>query len=103
MPTFLKTILSFCAKVLLIVIGGVVGIWLFARDLPVDGGGLGDGIGMLLFGAIGMIIAGMVGIVGLVIFWSVLAARNEAAGQKTNDTNSAIAQAEGVWPPPPKH
>ena len=42
-------------------------------------GGPGDGIGIILFGGLGMLVAGIIGVVVLVIFWSVLVMRREAA------------------------
>ncbi len=57
---------------------------------------------MVLFGEVGMTAAGMVGIVGLTVFWSVLAARREASAGQTTGADSAALGAEGVWPPPPR-
>jgi len=102
MPNYLKIIISFCIEVFIVVIGGAVGAWLPVRNIPEGGGGPGDGIGMFIFGTLGMVVAGMVGIVVLVIFWSVLAMRNETTGKKRGDLASVVPQAEGVWPPPPK-
>jgi len=101
MPTYLKFALSLCAEVFLIILGGTLGVWLVARSIPADGGAPGDGIGVFMFGLAGMFIAGMIGIVALAIFWSVLAMRREAAARETGEAKSSAPEAEGVWPPPP--
>ena len=102
MPTYLKIIITLCVEMFLIVTGGAVGAWLPVRNIPAGEGRPGNSIGMFIFGMTGMIVAGMVGVVILVIFWSGLAMRCEAAGRKIGDINPAVPQAEGVWPPSPK-
>ena len=103
MPTYLKFTISFCAEVSLILLGGVAGAWLVMRDIPTgEGGGPGDGIGIILSSGLVMIVAGIIGVVGLVIFWSVLAMRQEAAARETGGAKSSAPEAEGTWPPPPR-
>ena len=101
MPTYLKVFLSILAEVFCIIAGGAVGAWFIMRDVPAGEGTAGDGMGMVLFGGLDMIVAGMLGIVSLTVFWSVLAARAEAAKLGPTLTGQAI-EAEGTWPPPPK-
>lgn len=103
MPIYLKIIIFLCAEVFIIVLGGVLGVWLTAHSVPASGGTPAGDLGMLAVGVASMSVAGMVGGVGLVIFWSVLALRQEAAVREIGEAKSSALEARDVWPPPPNH
>lgn len=101
MPAYLKIFLSILAEVFCIVAGGAAGAWFPMRDVPAGEGNAGDGMGMLLFGGLGIIVAGTLGIVGLAVFWSVQTARTEAAKSVSILTGQDL-EPKSTWPPPPK-
>ena len=100
MPKYLKIFLSILAEVFCIIAGGAIGAWFIMRDVPAGEGTAGDGIGMILFGGFGMIVAGIVGIVSLAVFWSAMAARKEAAISISIPAGQEVSP-ESTWPPPP--
>lgn len=99
MPTFLKVLLSLAIETGCVFAGGGISVWLAwlsVRNIPPGEDTPGDGIGVIFFGMLGMVVGCFVGIISIMAFWTTL--RNRAAAK----SGPVIHPQEGVWPPAPK-
>jgi len=90
-------ILVYPALVLLCaLVGGSIGVWIPAHGTENDTGAAGaaDGMGMILFGFIGLVI-GLT--VGIILLFSLMAWLKHK-----KPVELAPPQEENVWPPPPR-
>ncbi len=99
MPIFLKVLLSLVIGIACVFTGGGIGAWLAwlsVRNVPPSQDSAGDGIGVIFFGMLGMVIGCFVGIISIMAFWTALRNRSTAK------SGPGIHPQEGVWPPPPR-
>lgn len=74
----MKVLIYLLVELFFIAFGACVGSWFPVRSIPAGAGGPGDGMGMFLFGTAGMFAGGMLGVLALVTFWSVMEMRAKA-------------------------